>query len=383
MRFLTTIGVVVLFLASTLYGQAIPYTNYIADLRSQLPATDATVGLGSYSDIPWVWHSGPDDPPAPFWNANSMIVEETMFTAPPALDPETFIATIPYAGTLTLNAYEQSSPKDVVGTMVWSLTGTATVDLSVSRAIVDEDRGLIMFKGAGSLLPEGQPVATYTFVEETGVFLDDGIVPVPDPNVSDATSDSKQIHCGRLFVPLLPGVDVADPAQVQQNILTAPMIGGFGEGVWIGHFTFTGPLQPGDADQDFDFDQFDLIRVQQAAKYLTEQPATWGEGDWNGAPGGSAGAPPTGDGFFNQDDIVAALSAGKYMQGPFAALAGQGEGDGKATVTCAVGSPLGGGDSAAVDFRCVPEPSTTVLIGCGLVGLLAMPRRHRAKLPQG
>ena len=37
--------------------------------------------------------------------------------------------------------------------------------------------------------------------------------------------------------------------------------------------------QPGDADQDFDFDQLDLIQVQVAAKYLTGQPATWGEGD--------------------------------------------------------------------------------------------------------
>jgi hypothetical protein len=29
------------------------------------------------------------------------------------------------------------------------------------------------------------------------------------------------------------------------------------------------PIQAGDADQDLDFDQFDLVRVQVAAKYLT------------------------------------------------------------------------------------------------------------------
>ena len=85
------------------------------------------------------------------------------------------------------------------------------------------------------------------------------------------------------------------------------------------------PLQPGDADIDLDFDQLDLVLVQQAAKYLTGQPATWGEGDWDGAPGGSVGAPPTGDGLFTQLDVIAALSAGKYLTGPYAAVDAGGE----------------------------------------------------------
>ena len=42
-------------------------------------------------------------------------------------------------------------------------------------------------------------------------------------------------------------------------------------------------LQAGDADQDLDFDQLDLVKVQIASKYLSGQPATWGEGDWNAA----------------------------------------------------------------------------------------------------
>ena len=53
-------------------------------------------------------------------------------------------------------------------------------------------------------------------------------------------------------------------------------------------------LQAGDADQDLDFDQLDLVAVQIAAKYLSGEAATWGEGDWNGAPGGSPGDPPAG-----------------------------------------------------------------------------------------
>ena len=80
-------------------------------------------------------------------------------------------------------------------------------------------------------------------------------------------------------------------------------------------------LEAGDADQDLDFDQLDLVQVQIAAKFLTGTAATWGEGDWNGAPGGEQGAPPAGNGLFDQLDIIAALSADKYLTGPYAALA--------------------------------------------------------------
>ena len=80
-------------------------------------------------------------------------------------------------------------------------------------------------------------------------------------------------------------------------------------------------LQAGDADQDFDFDQLDLVKVQVAAKYLTAAAATWGDGDWNGAPGGSPGSPPPVDGMFDQLDIIAALRAGNYLKGPYDAIA--------------------------------------------------------------
>jgi hypothetical protein len=82
-----------------------------------------------------------------------------------------------------------------------------------------------------------------------------------------------------------------------------------------------------------DFDQLDLVLVQVAAKYLTGLAATWGEGDWNGAPGGSPGTPPPGDGLFNQVDIIAALTAGKYLTGPYAAIApGGSRGDGQTSL---------------------------------------------------
>ena len=79
-------------------------------------------------------------------------------------------------------------------------------------------------------------------------------------------------------------------------------------------------LYPGDADRNYSFDQLDIVRVLQSGKYLTGEPATWGDGDWNGGPGGYRGAPPPGDGRFDQKDIVAALQAGKYLSGAYAAI---------------------------------------------------------------
>ena len=108
----------------------------------------------------------------------------------------------------------------------------------------------------------------------------------------------------------------------------------------IGSYTYnslpvgeTGALQPGDADRDFDFDQLDLVKVQVASKYLTGEFATWGDGDWDGGPGGLPGSPPAGNGRFDQLDIVAALNAGVYLTGPYGAVrAGGISGDGQTSI---------------------------------------------------
>lgn len=76
-------------------------------------------------------------------------------------------------------------------------------------------------------------------------------------------------------------------------------------------------LSAGDADMDLDHDQLDNVQILQAGKYLTGEPATWGEGDWDGAPGGSPGDPPAGNGLFDQLDLIAALGT-SYMTGPYA-----------------------------------------------------------------
>jgi hypothetical protein len=105
-------------------------------------------------------------------------------------------------------------------------------------------------------------------------------------------------------------------------------------------------LQAGDADQDFDFDQLDLVQVQVAGKYLTGEPATWGEGDWNGTPVVFSTDPPEGDGLFNQLDIVAAQRAGLYLKGSYASMQSDG-------------------------FVVVPEPSGIALLALGLLSFFA------------
>jgi hypothetical protein len=93
-------------------------------------------------------------------------------------------------------------------------------------------------------------------------------------------------------------------------------------------------LKAGDANMDLQFDQLDLVQVQIAAKYLSAQNATWGEGDWNGAPGGAPGDPPAGDGKFDQLDIIAALNADVYLTGPYAAIGtGGARNDGQTSIT--------------------------------------------------
>ncbi|MFC1759389.1 PEP-CTERM sorting domain-containing protein, partial [Planctomycetota bacterium] len=60
----------------------------------------------------------------------------------------------------------------------------------------------------------------------------------------------------------------------------------------------------GDANLDGEFNSSDLTRVFQAAKFESNEPSTWSEGDW------------TGDGRFGSADFIAAFQEGGYEQGP-------------------------------------------------------------------
>ena len=82
-------------------------------------------------------------------------------------------------------------------------------------------------------------------------------------------------------------------------------------------------IPPGDSNLDGQFDANDIILALGHGKYETGEFATWGEGDWNGAPNPnftiSGGTPPPGDGFFTSADIILALATRHYEQGTYAA----------------------------------------------------------------
>ena len=117
------------------------------------------------------------------------------------------------------------------------------------------------------------------------------------------------------------------------------------------NYTVFGPdsfvRQPGDANEDRAVNTGDIIQVLGAGKFETGLPATWGEGDWNGAPDASfVNGPPPGDGIFDTNDIIAALGVGLFETGAYAASS-----------------------------TSVPEPSSLVLLLLGMTAILSVRRR--------
>ena len=65
----------------------------------------------------------------------------------------------------------------------------------------------------------------------------------------------------------------------------------------------------GDADGDGRFNSTDLIRIMEAGKFETGEPAEWTEGDWNN------------DGVFDTTDLIEALKTGSFESTPARSIA--------------------------------------------------------------
>lgn len=249
-------------------------------------------------------------------------------------------------------------------------TKNGIIDASTFDVYVDEDE----WTHVAITVSEDDGIIYYVNGEEVEDFLDfDDIIQSPGNNGEDdwwGIARTNLASGDQWFPGLL------DEVRVYSDLLTPDEIAALMVPAQ------PSALQAGDADMDFDFDQLDLVQVQIAAKYLTGQAATWGEGDWDGAPGGEPGNPPAGNGQFDQMDIIAALAAGTYLTGPYNAIrpggtmndaqtsivydAGISE-DFVANDLTVVGSLAGGGDLGDVDLIYIPEPASIVLLSLALV----------------
>jgi hypothetical protein len=212
--------------ASCAFGAPTAYTNYGTAMR-----TSGTESGSTWEDVtlegtnPFSWYTGPEDPSAPFRNANTRGLEPIIFTGPPAFDAD-LIGTIPYVGTYTLQAFDPGDPDSVTGTMVWSVVGAAPIDFNAARAIVDVENSVIKLKMGYPLTPADQPFESHTFVEEAGVFASDGIRPV----AIGGPADAEVFFSGWALQPLMSDVPLQD------NIFGAPFIGAYGDFAITGHY---------------------------------------------------------------------------------------------------------------------------------------------------
>ena len=253
--------------------------------------------------------------------------------------PDTFAAIASVAGSRPLATQKALFPSNIPHVPdrplpLLHIHGTADT-------IVPFEGGNVVFPQFGSVPFPSVEFVLADWLANNNCELDARVTELPDPNPDDQLSvtlnsyENCSTYAGASGAEHLaeiqfyqvnggehdwPADSVLDTNTTIWDFFTRHEIPGSGE---------VGPaLHAGDADQDLDFDQLDLVQVQVAAKYLTRDSATWGEGDWDGAPGGSQGNPPPGNGLFDQLDVISALNQGGYLTGPYAALAGVGtEGD--------------------------------------------------------
>lgn len=258
---------------------------------------------------------------------------------------------------------------------IWS-DGTMT-DLGELPGGPEKTRAYAINK-AGQVVGESaidSATVGHAFLWHDGVMVDLGVLPGTDSSLARGLNDHSQVvgrsynHEDEGYRAFLWGPssgmrdlnDLFDTSTANWLLFEAMDINETGQ--IVGHginpsgsqhaflltpVSLTPQLFAGDANQDLEFNFDDILMVLAAGKFETGQPATWSEGDWNGAPGGSPGNPPLGDGVFNFNDILAALGPGPFETGPYA-------------------KPLT--PQPAVDA--VPEPSTFLLAVVALLSVAA------------
>ena len=149
--------------------------------------------------------------------------------------------------------------------------------------------------------------------EEIGILYTGGAAPAGCDVNGDGTCDASDIDEMSQMV-----LDGAKTKADRDNLIESPSPDGFDTYI-------------GDSDLNGQFDEQDIVAGFTAGKYLTGDAASWAEGDWDGNLA------------FDDQDFLAAFIAGGYLQGTRGATAA------------------------------VPEPSSLILLSLGLL----MIRRRR------
>lgn len=197
-----------------------PFANYFRLAPTGPTTLDALFEPGPFPEA--LGGYLPPGGPLPGWDEN---VESSFLVGgdPPTVDPATLIATIPLNDTLTSIARDADGNE--LGRLVTLGVGSNRVDLNADHAVVDDDAGTIQVQLGSSLLG-GNPSATLSVIEATGIYASDVVL------VGDVFGSG-----GGHF--LLPLDD--DPATtLQENILNAfaggQIIGSDTVGVWAGQY---------------------------------------------------------------------------------------------------------------------------------------------------
>ena len=202
---------------------------------------------------------------------------------------------------------------ELVGSVQFTFADGMTMDAGESIVLVSFD-------------PQRSANKTAVFQFQYGVDASDRIIGDFDGDPNDDDRTIRLVGPGTpaadapSFVPTLVldevqfGVDGAWPTQAnglgESLARTGPSDDGRLPSSWTGGSPSPGVVDfvmqrhAGDANEDGEFDQQDIMTVLQGGKFMTGQPARWSDGDFNG------------DGVFNQLDLVAALQDGGYLQGP-------------------------------------------------------------------
>ena len=199
-RLLMTSLIVGLMACPTMGQKVKSFCEYGTGIALQLGAGGALWDQ-TWGEEAWEWYECDVAPNVGFLNKNVVGQLGTTTAGPPQIDAD-WVLRFDFGGWFVLTANDDDEPDKTAGQIFGDVTGTFVADLNASRAVVDEEAGIITIVFGADL--HDDPDALITVTETTGKFKSIQTVGLWEWHVSGT------IACAR--VPSL---------SVQDNILAA------------------------------------------------------------------------------------------------------------------------------------------------------------------